>query len=159
MLFCAKSASGSNSPSCCWAFWFWAFWGSFAQGREKAASDVSDTSSSAPLSPSRYGIVQTWYPWLPPETSAPLDLVASSSKLASMSGCAIDLIIARHLENISWAESLGRQGLACLHVYRTGRAAESNEIPVPNTGREALCFALHIERVLSGRVSIFIYTV
>ena len=70
-----------------------------------------------------------------------------------MSPCILDLVLARHNENISWAHGL-RASHVCLHVYRTGLAVEFDEIPVPNTGREALCFILHIQRVLSGRVSI-----
>ena len=60
--------------------------------------------------------------------------------------CEIDLVLARHSENVSWAHW---SGSICPIVYTTGLAG-TTELAVPNTGREALPFLRHILRVAAG---------
>ena len=70
-----------------------------------------------------------------------------------MAPCDLDVVVARHEENITWVRDLGRSARICdVHVYRTSYDVEAHEVAVPNTGREALCFIWHILRMLSGQV-------
>ena len=70
-----------------------------------------------------------------------------------MAPCDLDVVVARHEENITWVRDLGRSSRICdVHVYRTSYDVEAHEVAVPNTGREALCFIWHILRMLSGQV-------
>ena len=68
--------------------------------------------------------------------------------LAAPSDCKVDLVLARHYENTSWTRPLHEIGV-CVHVYRTAGTIEVDEIAVPNTGREALCFLQHLLRVFT----------
>ena len=78
------------------------------------------------------------------------------------SECPLHLVVARHLENITWVRKLGWLPSRCVFVCRTqssssaGRGAQpvaQDELLIPNTGREALCYLAHLRRIFDGHMS------
>ena len=75
--------------------------------------------------------------------------------------CGIDLAIAWHGEDVSWLRELPSDRV-CVHVYSTAAAATAASLHgygsvrsvthLPNTGREALCYVEHIQRIVDGRI-------
>lgn len=59
----------------------------------------------------------------------------------------MDVVIARHTEDLGWASALGECGL---HIYDKGGDDVPGHTPLPNVGREAHTYLTHILRNYDG---------
>ena len=60
----------------------------------------------------------------------------------------VDLIVASHREDTQWLDRLPAS--VCIWHYSTGQPSRAEAVPVPNTGREALSYLQHLQRLLRG---------